>query len=153
MTDSQVRVLLPLWATASAFRLVLDFVNTGQVGSDVDLGTVQNVLWLADFFQIHALQRECIDRHIAPQLTRHNVLTFLEDAFSKLSSCQEQQSRLWTGLGSDDPLTSDPFAQSQKFEEQIQQCIQAEDIWYEFFNCCLNTTAMNIDFMVRHKEQ
>jgi hypothetical protein len=47
-----------LWATAKAFRIVLDYINTGEMfwasgdkdveGRDVFL--MQNVLWLADFF-------------------------------------------------------------------------------------------------------
>jgi hypothetical protein len=56
--SQQIRILLPLWATAKAFRIVLDYINTGEMfwasgdkdveGRDVFL--MQNVLWLADFF-------------------------------------------------------------------------------------------------------
>ena len=59
----QIRILLPLWSTAQAFRIVLDFVNTNEMfwasgnreqeGKDIYL--MQNVLWLADFFQLHKL--------------------------------------------------------------------------------------------------
>lgn len=35
-------------------------------GRDVIL--MQNVQWLADFFQLHTLQRLCIDKHIIPGL-------------------------------------------------------------------------------------
>jgi hypothetical protein len=51
---------LPLWSTAQAFRIVLDYVNTGEMfwasgdkekeGKDILL--MQNVLWLSDFFQL-----------------------------------------------------------------------------------------------------
>lgn len=61
--SQQIRILLPLWATAKAFRIVLDYINTGEMfwasgdkdveGRDVFL--MQNVLWLADFFQLHSL--------------------------------------------------------------------------------------------------
>jgi len=59
----QVRILLPLWATARAFRVLLDFVNSHTRETNFFLplpmddensylANVQNVLWLADFFQI-----------------------------------------------------------------------------------------------------
>ncbi|CDW77013.1 UNKNOWN [Stylonychia lemnae] len=143
--DQQIRILLPLWATADSFRLVLDYVNVGEIQPDVNLETIQNVLWLADFFQIHQLQKLCIDLFIVPQLTRINVLNFLEDAFQKLSSCQEQQAKLQQDNQED--------MQSLRFEEQFQQFIWAEDIWYEFFNQCLDVTAQNIDFIIKSQEK
>eukprot|EP00347_Sterkiella_histriomuscorum_P019003 403343339 len=147
VNDQQIRILLPLWATANAFRIVLDFVNVGDISSDIDLQTIQNVLWLADFFQIHQLQRLCIDNFIVPRLTNQNVLTFLEDAFQKLSSCQEQQAKF------QQDKSELMLGQSQQFEEQFQQYIWAEDIWYEFFNQCLDISAQNIDFIIKCKEK
>ena len=90
--SQQIRILLPLWATARAFRVLLDYVNSSKpfsgltIGDD-DLQNVQNLLWLADFFQILPLQRVCIDKHIGPRLTHQTVLPFLEDSFAKLASC------------------------------------------------------------------
>jgi len=51
---------------------------------------MQNVLWLADFFQLHDLQRVCIDKHIIPGLGKDNILVFMKDAFAKLLSSQDQ---------------------------------------------------------------
>jgi hypothetical protein len=53
-------------------------------GRDVFL--MQNVLWLADFFQLHSLQKLCIDKHIIPGLTQKNIIVFIKDAFAKLLS-------------------------------------------------------------------
>jgi hypothetical protein len=53
VNDSQIRILLPLWASANSFRIVLDFVNINEIQADIDINTIQNVLWLSDFFQIH----------------------------------------------------------------------------------------------------
>jgi len=52
VSDTQIRILLPLWATATSFRVVLDFVNTGEIQPQIDINVMQNVLWLSDFFQI-----------------------------------------------------------------------------------------------------
>ena len=87
--------------------MVLDYVNTGdmfwasgnrQIESK-DIILMQNVLWLADFFQIHDLQKECINKFITPVLTsqKHSdlnistydmILLFLQDAYAKLLSSQ-----------------------------------------------------------------
>ena len=83
---------MPLWSTAQAFRIVLDYVNTGEMfwasgdkekeGKDILL--MQNVLWLSDFFQLGDLQKTCIDKHIIPGLTHHNIVIFIKDSFAKL---------------------------------------------------------------------
>jgi hypothetical protein len=83
-----------LWATAKSFRVLLDFVNLPPQAeltkiADGDMANVQNVLWLADFFQILPLQQLCIEKHIVPRLTEECtlVIPFLEDAFAKLAAC------------------------------------------------------------------
>lgn len=73
---------------------MLDFVNCNDMfwasgdaaheGKDVHL--MQNVLWLADFFQLHKLQKQCIDKHIVPGLNSDNIVTFVKDAYAKLLS-------------------------------------------------------------------
>ena len=55
VNDTQIRILLPLWASANAFRVVIDFVNSGEISPNIDINVMQNVLWLADFFQIQSL--------------------------------------------------------------------------------------------------
>ncbi len=59
-----------------------------SIGED-DLGNVQRILWLADFFQILPLQEICIAKNILPRLTHENVVTFLDDAYSKVAQCQQ----------------------------------------------------------------
>jgi len=57
--------------------MVLDFVNTGELfwasgnkeQESRDIMLMQNVLWLADFFQLHQLQKEVINKQLTPLLT------------------------------------------------------------------------------------
>ena len=55
-----------------------------------DILLMQNVLWLADFFQLHSLQKLCIDKHIIQYLNKENIVIFIKDAFAKLLSSQQQ---------------------------------------------------------------
>ena len=83
---------MPLWSTAQAFRIVLDYINTGEMfwasgnkdKESSDILLMQNVLWLADFFQLHNLQSLCIDTHIVPGLNKDNIIVFIKDAYAKL---------------------------------------------------------------------
>jgi len=67
----------------------------------------------------------CIDKHIVPALNQGNIVTFVKDAYAKLHSSQQQ-------LGNGET--------------------QSEDIWYEFFNRCIQICAESIDFLVRDKD-
>ena len=70
--DEQIRIQLPPYAKAKAFRIILDYVNFGEMfwengdakkeGQDVYL--MQNVLWLADYFRIEKLMTICIQKYI-----------------------------------------------------------------------------------------
>ena len=35
----------------------------------------------------------------------------------------------------------------------VEHQVQSEDIWYEFFNRCIQICAENIDYLVREKDQ
>lgn len=107
-------------------------------GRDVFL--MQNVLWLADFFQLHSLQKLCIDKHIIPGLTQENIIVFIKDAFAKLLSSQEQ-------------LATINAKPDNEGNAMLEQQVQSEDIWYEFFNRCIQICAENIDFLVKEKDQ
>ena len=95
--DQQIRILLPLWSTAQAFRIILDYINTSELfwasgnkdKESTDIFLMQNVLWLADFFQLHHLQKICIDKHIVPGLNSSNIVIFMKDAYAKLLNSQE----------------------------------------------------------------
>jgi hypothetical protein len=75
--------------------VVLDYVNSCRPITDLvleaglELPIIQNVLWIADFFQLISLQKLCIEKYIVPSLTYDHVLPFLEDAFAKLCHCQQ----------------------------------------------------------------
>ena len=70
--------------------------NKEKEGKDILL--MQNVLWLADFFQLHDLQRLCIDKHIIPGLTQENIAVFVKDAYAKLLSSQNNQEQLQNNM-------------------------------------------------------
>jgi hypothetical protein len=109
---------------------VLDYVNTGEMfwasgdkeREGKDILLMQNVLWLSDFFQLYNLQKICIDKHILPGLSSQNILIFIKDAYAKLLCSQEQD------------------------------LCEQEDIWYDFFNKCIEISAENIDFLIREKD-
>lgn len=132
----QIRVLLPLWATAKSFRVLLDFVSSSLPFSemsilDKDMTNIQNVLWLSDFFQILPLQRVCIEKHILPRLSSDFtiVIPFLEDAFTKLASCQQALAEGSTDL------------------EYLHLC---EDMWYDFFSKCLDICAGGLEELIKN---
>jgi hypothetical protein len=145
-TKSQIRILLPLWATARAFRVLLDYVNSSKpfsgltIGDD-DLQNVQNLLWLADFFQIFPLQRMCIDKHITPRLAQQTVLPFLEDAFAKLAQCQQTLAEERTRRNGNQ---EGPYA-----GVDTQYIAMCEDMWYSFFSLCLEVCSASLESMLR----
>lgn len=129
----QVRILLPLWASAGSFRLLLSWVNTNGVeprSIPKDLKLIQNLLWLTDFFQIYQLQQQIIFDTIIPNLSPNNVLMFLEDSFSKVSVCQELKES------------------HDKHHDNT-----AEDTWYELFNSCVHVAAIELMTLIKAKEK
>eukprot|EP00826_Nyctotherus_ovalis_P003205 TRINITY_DN10647_c0_g1_i10.p1 TRINITY_DN10647_c0_g1~~TRINITY_DN10647_c0_g1_i10.p1 ORF type:complete len:414 (-),score=130.85 TRINITY_DN10647_c0_g1_i10:487-1707(-) len=63
----------------------------GKHLGDIEINTLQRVLWLSDFFKMTELQDICI-QHIVPLLSKDNVLIFLEDSFAKINSAALSES-------------------------------------------------------------
>jgi len=83
-SEQEIRIILPKWATVPSFVLLLKYTEGKPLG-EVDIKTLQRVLWLSDFFKMSELQDICIQQ-ITPLLSKDNVLIFLEDSFVKIST-------------------------------------------------------------------
>jgi len=61
---------------------------------------VLKVLWISDYFKVNELIEICIKEFIIPQLSKKNVILFIEEAYSKLKTKdgEEEISTIWYEL-------------------------------------------------------
>ena len=76
--------MLPRWTTKESFIVFCKYINNEALG-EVNITTAQRLLWLADFFKIPELESCVIKKYILLNLSKENVLDFLEDSYVKIS--------------------------------------------------------------------
>ena len=57
-----------------------------EAPGELDTKTMQRALWLSDFLKLEELGMQIIKQSILPMLSRENVLIFLEESYTKITS-------------------------------------------------------------------
>jgi hypothetical protein len=58
----------------------------GETPGEMDTMTMQRALWLSDFLKLEELEMLIIKQSMLPMLSRENVLIFLEESYTKVTS-------------------------------------------------------------------
>lgn len=90
-------MILPNWATDFSVSVLLKFVTDDLLPSKMDADEALRTLWISDFFKVSELVEICIQQFIRPQINKTNVITFIEDAYSKLK-LSENEEDVWYDL-------------------------------------------------------
>lgn len=78
----EYQVTLPAWVTRDSLLSVLRYFDTGLIEYS-DIYSAQRVLWVAELFECAEMRDKLVERVIVPQVSRENVLFFLQLAYEK----------------------------------------------------------------------
>lgn len=98
--QSHVKIILPEWANIFSLTVFLKFVNEDMLPKFMEPKDVLKVLWISDYFKVNELIEIWIKEFIIPQLSKKNIIMFIEEAYSKLKSKDndEEVATIWYEL-------------------------------------------------------
>ena len=90
LTPKVVKITLPRWVEKRILNFLKQYLETDSVDFlkryKNDIHTIQQMLWISDFFQLQSFQGEVIEKIIIPGLNRKNSTIYLNEAFKKLKA-------------------------------------------------------------------
>ena len=107
------------------------------------------MLWLSDFFRVSEVSQYCIDSLIIPNLSYNNVLTFLRDAFLKLT-CEENETMIATNEADESGKLNTSFADQPKFHTGMKESLLFQ-CWFNFLNKCLDLASQKIILLISER--
>ena len=105
----------------NAFDVFVDYVLTRRLPPYLKIDIARHLLRIATELRIASLEQHCIDTYLADYITRDNVLSVLQDTFTRMN-------------------TQAPDASPDE---------DLEEFWYDFFNKLLNHAAHYSNYLIK----